>query len=1070
MDVKERIEALSTASSFIVQAPAGSGKTELLTQRFLALLATVSEPEQILALTFTRKAAQEMRHRILQALLDAEENRPLKSKHQEATRALATAALEKNAQLSWSILQHPHRLRITTFDSFCLEIYQSIPQAEQVILPNLTNYPYLCYRPAIHNWFNWCRENEELHEPLKILLKPVQNQPEKLYAYLIQLLECRDQWLDSIQHHTHLSDKEHLKLLESIIQSHWTIWETCLPDALQVELIALIHELNPYLPKERFANLETWADFSNIDFKQIQELVELLMTKDLEFRKGLNHYVGLTDKVCPKDLLKGLQIKAKALLEELDNHPDFKFALQHLPQFPNPDDLSLDWNLLSAYYQLLPLLVAHLHLEFEKQECCDFIYVALQAQLSLDESDYHLYLDNQLHHLLIDEFQDTSWSQLQFIQKLTQDWDQYPHKTLFLVGDPMQSIYRFRSADVGIFLQIQQHGLKPLQLHPLYLKQNFRSTPNLIEPLNQYFSAIFPQKEQIHLGGVPFHHAHPALLPEERSFIAAEYFESTPAQTQKIIEIIQDAKQQHIKSVAILVRSRNQLKPILEALEHQHIHYQGLDLIPLGKLPHIRDIWNLTQLLLNPGDRITELAVLRCPFIGLKLDEIHTLANLSPKKSIFQILDKEEHLANLNIDSQTRLRHFYFFLEQAKQHIHQQPFTQVLQNFLHQLHVQDLLNASEQLDLEKFYTIIELFCREFACPDITDIQTYLNHHFISAHQAFELQIMTIHKSKGLEFDWVILPNLGDMPRPTKLKPLTWYPLPNPDSKLDGIFITSQSNSDQHLQNTKLCRWFEKQQEYYENQRLCYVALTRAKSRLYLLDDKTKAQSNSFRDFFNPNLFLPGQLNDLPSKVSIKQTNQVKRLPSELFRAALPAPMTPKFNKRLNFHDSFRVKQIGIITHRVLQWICQFHPEQETDIPWNIAENLLKEFTNLEPSLTQIKDYIHRFWHCPIGQWIKVAHQDEQNEFELLIKDNNILRQAILDRTFIADSKRWIIDFKTSIDDEHAKTSYEIQLNRYAAAIETLYPNQRIHCGVYYLSNLHWQTWAYQKQAALETLY
>lgn len=1060
MDAKERTEALTTNCSYIVQAPAGSGKTELLTQRYLALLTTVTEPEQILALTFTRKAAQEMRHRILLALEEASENRPLKNSHQQITRNLALNALKKNNQHHWNILQQPHRLKITTFDSYCLEIYQSIPQSEQLTLPNLSQYPYLCYRPAIQNWFNWCRDNKNLHAPLKRLLAPIQNQPEKLYEHLIQLLECRDQWLKPIQYHAQLNEEAHLEFLQQIIRSHWYIWQNCLNQDLQLQLINLLQKLAPYLPQERFQHLARWSCFNEINFEQLQELADLLMTKDLEFRKGLNHYVGLNDKVCPKDILKALQKEAKDLLEEFENHLTFKFALQYLPQFPNPEKLSLDWALLQAYYVLLPLLVAHLHLEFEKQECCDFIYVAQQAQAALDETDYSMYLENQLQHLLIDEFQDTSWSQLEFIQKLTYDWEQYPQKTLFVVGDPMQSIYRFRSADVGIFLQIQQQGLKPLSLKPLYLKQNFRSTPNLIECLNQHFAAIFPKTEEIHLGGVPFHPAHPALAYQKNSFISAEYFASTPKQTSKIIEIIQDAKSQNIKSLAILVRARGQLQPILDELELAEVQYQGLDLIPLGKLPHIRDVWNIAQLLLNPGDRINELAVLRGPFVGLKLKELHELANLSPKKSIFQVLHQCLDSIELSQETLQRLNYFCCYFDEAKWNIHQEPFSDVLQNLLQHLQINHLFNASERHDIEKFFSIIELFCNEFTIPDICDIQTYLNGHYISAHQAFELQIMTIHKSKGLEFDWVVIPNFGDMPRPTKLKPLTWYPIPQASSNLEGIFITSQSIQEEHQTNTKLSRWFEKQQEFFENQRLCYVALTRAKSRLYLLDDKIKAQSGSFRDFFSKDLFSEGNLSHEILRINTKKNNAVKILPLELLVVPNPSK-SQKINKKTIFHDTYRVKQIGIITHRLLQWICEHHPQHEEDIPWIIAENALKEFTTIEPSLTQIKSYIKNFWHCPIGQWIKMPHQDEHNEFELLVKDGHILRQMILDRTFVNRGVRWIIDFKTSLDDEDAKASYALQLNRYADAIQELYPHQVIHCGVYYLSNLHWQTWVYE---------
>ena len=125
-DAAARSAALDPRRSFIVQAPAGSGKTELLTQRYLRLLATVESPEQILAITFTRKAAAEMRARILQALQSADAQPP-ESAHKRSTWELARAVRAIDAQRGWQLMQHPARLRIQTIDALNASLARRLP-------------------------------------------------------------------------------------------------------------------------------------------------------------------------------------------------------------------------------------------------------------------------------------------------------------------------------------------------------------------------------------------------------------------------------------------------------------------------------------------------------------------------------------------------------------------------------------------------------------------------------------------------------------------------------------------------------------------------------------------------------------------------------------------------------------------------------------------------------------------------------------------------------------------------------------------------------------------------------
>ena len=121
-----RLRALDVAS-FIVEAPAGAGKTELLTQRYLRLLAVVEHPEEVLALTFTNKAATEMRDRILHSLETAAGGVLPEAAHKQQTFHLARTVLAHDGERNWGLLDHPGRLRITTLDALCASLARQMP-------------------------------------------------------------------------------------------------------------------------------------------------------------------------------------------------------------------------------------------------------------------------------------------------------------------------------------------------------------------------------------------------------------------------------------------------------------------------------------------------------------------------------------------------------------------------------------------------------------------------------------------------------------------------------------------------------------------------------------------------------------------------------------------------------------------------------------------------------------------------------------------------------------------------------------------------------------------------------
>src|SRR5690606_44399 len=125
-DHAARARALDPAASFLVQAPAGSGKTELLTDRILALLATVNRPEEIVAITFTRKAASEMHARVMSKLAAGKGPQPAEA-HKQQSWDLAREVLQRDAQLGWNLLDYPARLSIRTIDALCAGFVRNMP-------------------------------------------------------------------------------------------------------------------------------------------------------------------------------------------------------------------------------------------------------------------------------------------------------------------------------------------------------------------------------------------------------------------------------------------------------------------------------------------------------------------------------------------------------------------------------------------------------------------------------------------------------------------------------------------------------------------------------------------------------------------------------------------------------------------------------------------------------------------------------------------------------------------------------------------------------------------------------
>ena len=196
-DQEQRRLAIDPGRSFIVQAPAGSGKTELLIQRYLRLLTVVEKPEVIVAITFTRKAAGEMLDRILSALREALNGQRPESPHERLTFDLATLALARDNKCRWDLLASPGRLRVQTIDSLCIAIVGQMPWLARLgSMPRIEEEPQPLYEEAARRTVLMVEETGPFLEPLETLLLHLDNNAMRVQQLLAAMLATRDQWIE----------------------------------------------------------------------------------------------------------------------------------------------------------------------------------------------------------------------------------------------------------------------------------------------------------------------------------------------------------------------------------------------------------------------------------------------------------------------------------------------------------------------------------------------------------------------------------------------------------------------------------------------------------------------------------------------------------------------------------------------------------------------------------------------------------------------------------------------------------------------------------------------------------
>lgn len=973
-----------------VTAGAGSGKTRVLVERYLNLLNKGIEVEDIVAITFTKKAAQEMKDRLRSVrpdLIESLEQAQISTIHSLCQRIIHEHPLQACIDPRFRVAEEWESSVLLTeaFEDSVegQEIPEELGSAGDVVELGISIYEKMASKGDL-DFARFITQEESLSE--------------------FPLLQLKSQVEEALQ-----------------LQPSTNTQKLAL-EGLQMEWPSIYGKLNHFDDDLRLEALELLMDFvKKIRGKLADEILPLRELIGFA-EQGIYSNKGAMNI----SFLAGILVGAQKLYEKRKKSLGI-----------------LDFNDLEQIaYELL-----------QKPEV---------------KEDY------AFAHLMVDEFQDTNPLQKRIVDALVSD------KTiLFVVGDPKQSIYRFRGADVGVFVQtkeeIEDTGKN------IFLEQNFRSRPELIEFVNEFFQRLMEDD----LIGYEASIAHKERAKDPCVKILKTYTDDLPANESRILEAEQialkirqlvDEEGFRYKDISLLFRAMTNVHIYEKALKVVGVPYVNLSGRGFYSKQEIQDILNYFRWLEDAGDEVSKMAVLRSPFylisdqglFWLKQDRIHKLTG-KERKALERARRDYEYLTELARFSPapyviTSLLERTKYLEST----FRLPFgPQKVAN------VEKLLEQSWDLFALDFYSLPEQL--RFLRAMVQDAPKE-GEALLDAEHADVVVLRTIHGAKGLEFPVVFLPDTnGDLLR---------------GQRGDVLYHPDFGLTYRNMDSYEALKEQESAEEISEAKRLLYVALTRAEERFYWCAREGKAGGVSWWSWLQEHLDeLPSDLygveqGDLPGIEPVDNENEVSLLETVTYD-----PLPPEYNQvsfsvtsLMNYvrcpryyylryilgvpdridvvsagsekkdSPSINALQRGNIVHRVCEQIK--NPEE---LPELVQYAATMEGVQLEQrQREQLEEIIMPYLNSEFFSRIKEKQNDWDifREKEFIIPVENYLINGLVDQVFVGKDGLEVVDFKSNwISAQQVQTvgeSYEAQLRLYAWAMAKKFGKPTISSKAYFL--------------------
>lgn len=983
----------------IYNASAGSGKTYTLVQSFLYRLLNSPYPQRVkrlLAITFTNKAAQEMRNRILEQLERFSEN-----KHDEMFFELermcsvSRSELQERAKKAYMyILHHYGHFNVFTIDKLTHQIIRTFARdfginprfdvalnskdfmaevvdrvlshagEDKALTNTLENY-VLQKTDELKSWDITKEVNDIaglfLNENHMQPLADLSEKPMEAFKKLNQKMEIQ---ISEIKAEL---QKKATPILEFL--AHNGIHDTFFPHKSLPKLLRSLQsktwEKAP-LNKTLLKSIETGV-FLKADAKQHYDQINIIATDIISVLQAYSEQRGRA-----------------VLLEELRRSIIPLSLMQHIGNELNMLQQERNTRLLGFFNKQIS--------ESIKNTPTPFIYERLGIMYQ---------------HFFMDEFQDTSelqWSNLYPLFSNAIEDDQIKG-SLILVGDAKQSIYRWRGGNPEQFMKLTNKQT-PFAIEPTVenLPTNFRSAANIVSFNNSFFAKAakyLPVKEQqkLYLDSC-------VQVPHKKGggYITISTVEGKnnedriEAYQKAVVSRVNDCLQQgySYKDICVLVRKNNQGESIAKALTEMGISITSTDSLSVGQSPEVQFLIHLVKLRLKPKSETSRYAVLERfalqepdPFLWTQKQSAR------PLRDVLRELTEQK----FELDKFQRIT-LYAALEYA---VWAFSLTDNLT-----AHIQAFLDEVLKLENNKEATAAQLLAHWEQNRDTWKV--------LPPEDRNAVQIMTLHKSKGLAFPIVILP-FADTVWMEGNKAYAWLPLPKEEYEpFDKMLIPVFSKLESLSKQAKEIYQNHYAEAVMDTLNTLYVGMTRPVEELHVLTTKGKedATPKSLSDIFAQ--VFPELLGST-IEIGVRQTSTA----SDTFRETITTPWN--FNK-LNVSSTMPQRQIGSedVKYGLLFHEIMANVEVPQDTEHAIANSNAKEILS-QSGYAQLQEQIKSIvQHEKLKPFFDPANR-VYCERPLLTEQAEIVRP---DRFVITkDNEVLLLDYKTGgYKDEHKTQIYE----------------------------------------------